>query len=76
MLGGMQHDRTAGGRRRQERLGHPIDASAREAAHLHAVFNAGESAATPVIAPGVVLAVVGPLAAILILLDFGVAHFW
>ena len=54
----------------------PIHASAREAAHLREVFNAGESAATPVIAMGVVLAVVAPLAAILILLDFGVAHFW
>jgi hypothetical protein len=76
MLGGMQHDHTASGRRRQKRLGHPIHASAREAAHLQEVFNAGESAATPVIAAGVVLAVVGPLVAILILLDFGVAHFW
>ena len=76
MLRGMQHDRTAGRRRRKGGLGGSIHASAREAAHLREVFNASESAATPVIAMGVVLAVVGPLAAILILLDFGVAHFW
>ena len=76
MLGGMQHDHPVGRRRRKRRLGHPIYTSAREAAHLREVFNAGESAATPVIAMCVVLAVVGPLAAILILLDFGVAHFW
>lgn len=76
MLRGMQHDRTGGRRRRKEGLGGAIHASAREAAHLREVFNAGESAATPVIAMGVVLAVVAPLAAILILLDFGVAHLW
>lgn len=76
MLRGMQHDHSTGRRRRERRLGHPVHASAREAAHLREVFNAGESAATPVIAMGVVLAVVGPLAAILILLDVGVAHFW
>ena len=76
MLGGMQHDHTAVRLRKERRLGHPIHASAREAVHLHEVFNAGQTAATPVIAAGVVLAVVGPLVAILILLDFGVAHFW
>lgn len=43
--------------------------SVREAAHVREIFNAGESAATPVIAAGVMLTVVGPLAAILILLD-------
>lgn len=76
MLGGMQHDHTAGRRTRQKRLGHPIHASAREAAHLREVFTRGESAATPVIAAVVVLAVVGPLAAILILLDLAVASLW
>ena len=76
MLGGMQHDHTAGRRRRERRLGHLIHASAGEATHLREIFNTGESAATPVIAAGVVLAVVGPLLVILILLDFGVAHFW
>ena len=76
MLGGMQHDHTAGRRRRQERLGHPIHASAREAAHLREIFTRGESAATPVIAAGLVLAFVGPLVAILILLDYAVAGLW
>jgi hypothetical protein len=76
MLGGMQHDHTAGWRRRERRLGHLIHVSAGEAAHLREIFDTGESAATPVIAAGVALAVVGPLVAILILLDVGVAHFW
>ena len=76
MLRVMQHDHTVGRGTNEERLRHPIHESAREAAHLREIFDAGESAATPVIAAGVVLAVVGPLAAILILLDFGVAHFW
>jgi hypothetical protein len=76
MLGGVQHDQAAGRANREKRLGHPIHASAREAAHLREIFNAGESAATPATAAGVVLAVVVPLAAILILLDFGVARFW
>ena len=76
MLRGMQHDHTAGWRTNEKRLRHATHASAREVAHLREIFNRGESAATPVIAAGVVLAVVGPLAAILILLDVGVTHFW
>jgi hypothetical protein len=76
MLGSMQHDHTADRRRRQKGLGHPIDASAREAAHLREIFTRGESAATLVIAAGVVLVVVGPLVSILILLDYAVAGLW
>ena len=76
MLGAVQNDHRICRPARQTRLGHPIHASTREAAHLRAIFEAGESPATLAIAAGVVLAVVGPLAAILILLDFGVAHFW
>jgi hypothetical protein len=76
MLGGVQHDHSAGGHRWENQLGHAIRACAREAVHLREIFNEGESAATPAIAAGVVVAIVGPLAAILILLDFGIAHFW
>jgi hypothetical protein len=50
--------------------------SVREAAHVRDIFNAGESAATPVIAARVMLTVVGPLAAILTLLDFDIAPSW
>lgn len=34
MLGDVQHEHTAGGRRTEKRLGHPIHTSVREAAHL------------------------------------------
>ena len=54
---------------------HPIRAAEDEAARLREVAEKGDSVATPAI---LVVAVVGffaPVVALLILVDFGVAHF-
>jgi hypothetical protein len=54
---------------------HPIHATVEEAAHLRQVAAKGESPATPAILIGAVLAFVVPLAAIVMVLAFGIAHF-
>jgi len=54
---------------------HPVRATEHEAAHVRDIANEGESAATPAILVGVVLAFVVPIATLLMLLAFGVAHF-
>jgi hypothetical protein len=68
-LGGVQSDHPS------DVLHHPIRAAAHEAAHLRAIAAAGESPLTPAILVGLVLAFVVPLAAILMLLAFGIADF-
>jgi hypothetical protein len=55
---------------------HPIAATAHEASHLRQVANEGESAATPAILAGAVLASVIAIAAIVFLVVYGVVHFW
>jgi hypothetical protein len=54
---------------------HPVHATVEEAAHLRQVAAQGESPATPAILIAAVLAFVVPLAAILMVLAFGIAHF-
>ena len=54
---------------------HPIHATEEEAAHLRQVANEGESAATPAIVVGAVLAFILPLAASLMLLGFALYYF-
>lgn len=54
---------------------HPIHATVHEAEHVRELTDEGDSAVTPVILAAAVLALIVPLAAVLILLDFGVAHF-
>lgn len=54
---------------------HPIRATVHEAAHMREIADEGDSPATPVLLAGVVLGFVAPLAALLILLAFGIAHF-
>lgn len=46
-----------------------------EAAHLRDVADDGKSAATPAVVAGAVLVLVVPVAAMLIFLVFGIAHF-
>jgi len=53
---------------------HPIRATVEEAAHAREVVDEGKSPATPAFIAGAVLALILPLTAILILLDFGIAH--
>jgi hypothetical protein len=54
---------------------HPIHATVHEAEHVRETADEGDSPVTPVILAAAVLAFIVPLAAVLILLDFGVAHF-
>jgi hypothetical protein len=61
--------------RQKSFIHHPIRVAAHEATHLREIADEGESVATPAILVGAVLAFVLPLAALLILLDLGVAHF-
>jgi hypothetical protein len=75
IVGEVQHDQSRDLRRRESFLRHPIRPTMEEAAYLRDVADDGESAATPAIVAGAVLAVVVPLAAILIFLVFGIAHF-
>jgi hypothetical protein len=53
---------------------HPIHATEHEAAHLRDVAEEGNSPATPAILAAAVIAVVLPLAAILMVLAFGIPH--
>jgi hypothetical protein len=55
---------------------HPIRATEHEAEHLRRVAEEGDGPATPAILMGAVLLFIVPLAALVILLDFGVAHFF
>jgi hypothetical protein len=54
---------------------HPIRATVEEAEHLRDVGEEGKSPATPAIVAAAVLAVVVPLAAILMIVAFTVSHF-
>lgn len=54
---------------------HPIHATVHEAEHVREIAEEGDRAVTPVILAAAVLAFIVPLAAVLMLLDFGVAHF-
>ena len=53
---------------------HPIHATEHEAAHLRDVAEEGSSPATPAILAAAVILVVAPLAAVLMLLAFGIPH--
>jgi hypothetical protein len=54
---------------------HPIHATVHEAEHVREIADEGDSPVTPVILAAAVLAFIVPLAALLMLLDFGVARF-
>jgi hypothetical protein len=71
----VQHDQSRDLPRRESFIRHPIRPTMEEAAHLRDVADDGESAATPAILAGAVFAFVVLLAAILIFLVFGIAHF-
>ena len=54
---------------------HPIRVTVEEVEHAREVVNEGESPATPAIIAGAVIAFVVPLAALIMLLALGIAHF-
>jgi hypothetical protein len=74
-VGDVQHDPPTQITQHESVVRHPIHATAHEAAHLLAIAAEGTSTATPAILVGAVLAFIIPLATLLILLAFGVAHF-
>lgn len=75
IVGGVQEDRRADSSQ-HERFGrHPILATVQEVMRLRALANEGASPAAPALLAAVVVQFVVPLAAILILLAFGIAHF-
>jgi hypothetical protein len=70
----VQHDQPNDGAR-ERFIRHPIRPVREEAAHLSEVVDKGESPATLAIVAAAVLAFVVLFAAILIVLDFGIARF-
>jgi hypothetical protein len=75
IVGDVQHDHAIEVPRHESFVRHPMHATVEEAAHVRQIADEGESAATPAILAGAVLAFVVPLAAIIMLLAFGIAHF-
>jgi hypothetical protein len=73
-VGDVQRDQPKDVQPHETFVRHPIHATVEEAAHLRQVAAKGESTATPAILVGAVLAFVVPLAAIIILLAFVIAH--
>jgi cobalamin biosynthesis protein CobD/CbiB len=74
-MAAVHHDQPTDVPGQESLVRHPISATVREAAHLREIVNEGENAATPGILVGAALAFVVPLAAVIILLAFGIAHF-
>jgi hypothetical protein len=72
--GYVQHDDPVDLPRHGSFARHPIHATAEEAADLLQVAAEGRSPATPAILIGAVLTFVVPLAAIIMVLAFGIAH--
>jgi hypothetical protein len=60
--------------RRESFLQHPIGATVHQADHLREIADEDESPATPVILAGAAIVFVIPLAALVFLLVFGIAH--
>jgi hypothetical protein len=75
IVGDVQHDPPRNVPQHESFARHPVRATEQEAAHVREIVNEGESPATPALLVGVVLAFVVPIATVLMLLAFGVAHF-
>ncbi len=75
IVGRVQHDPPRNVPQHESFARHPVRATEHEAAHVREIVNEGKSPATPAILVGVILAFIIPLATLLILLAFGVAHF-
>jgi len=71
----VQRDRPRNVPQHEDFARHPLRATEQEAAHVREVVDEGESPATPAILVGIVLAFIVPVATVLMLLAFGVAHF-
>jgi hypothetical protein len=71
----MDHENVGDVPQNESFVHHPIHATVHEAEHVREIADEGDRAVTPVILAAAVLAFIVPLAAVLMLLDFGVAHF-
>jgi hypothetical protein len=71
----MDHENVGGVPQDESFVHHPMHATVHEAEHVREIADEGDRAVTPVILAAAVLAFIVPLAAVLMLLDFGVAHF-
>jgi hypothetical protein len=76
LLDEMQDDPNTDDPHHKTRVGHPVRASEHAVEQLGRIAEAGESPATPAILAGAVLVFIVSLAAILILLAFGIADFF
>jgi hypothetical protein len=74
-VGDMDRDHVGDTPQDESFVRHPIYATVHEAEHVREIADEGDSPVTPVILAAAVLAFVVPLAAVLMLLDLGVAHF-
>ena len=72
---GVQDDRPRNVPQHETFARHPLRATEHEAEHLREVADEGESPKTPAILVGFALGFIIPIAALLMLLAFGVAHF-
>jgi hypothetical protein len=75
IVGDVQHDPSRNVPPHESFARHPVRATEQEAAHVRDIAKEGESPATPAVLVGVVLAFIVPIATVLMLLAFGVAHF-
>jgi hypothetical protein len=75
IVGDVQHDPPRNVPQHESFARHPVRATEHEAAHVRDIVDEGKSSATPAILVGVVLAFIVPIATVLMLLAFGVAHF-
>ena len=71
----VQHDPPRNVPQHENFARHPVRATDHEASRVREIANEGESPATPAVLVGVVLAFIVPIATVLMLLAFGVAHF-
>ena len=75
MVGNVQDEHPTDAPSHESAVRHPIRATVEEVEHAREVVDEGESPATPAIIAGVVIAFIVPLAALIIFLALGIAHF-
>ena len=75
MVGTVQDEHPTDAPRHESVVRHPIRAAVEEVEHAREVVDEGKSPATPAIIAGAVIAFIVPLAALIIFLALGIAHF-
>ena len=75
MVGNVHDEHPTDAPSHESAVRHPIRATVEEVEHAREVVDEGESPATPAIIAGAVIAFIVPLAALIIFLALGIAHF-